>query len=486
MTSAEIGPYPLGAEAGADEPAGAEPESGTPWNPGERRSWGGNRTGNPAAPPTPPGSPTSTNGTATPVSNTSTPAGNTVAPGSAPAAGPSAGPPAAAAPQPSAAAVPVAAPGPPAAPAPAPAPAADDKKAEPEPLVDPEMLARMAPMAMMAGSALLPMIGSALSGLMGGGSGGGAAPSAGTAEDAAGGAGMTPEAQRAMKVLKALEAMYGEGEPTDPEVKKLREELGGSAGAGEGPAMVKAKRLFQANAATAFNNLDKQLATYISGLAGNNKIDKGAVRTLLKQVNAALAELGPMAYTKEGQQKVRQILTVALKAAHQIVSGGQANAGDTASAIKQLTNQYLYNILGKEMPGGVKFASASVPGGGGGGSERAQFAVKTALAQIGDPYVWGAEGPGSFDCSGLTQYAAQKAGVNIPRVADDQYRKLPRVNPGDIKPGDLIFPASSYKNGKMGHVMMYIGDGKVVHAPRTGKDVMITSLPKSYAASRFA
>lgn len=289
-----------------------------------------------------------------------------------------------------------------------------------------------------------------------------------------------------MKVLKLLEAMYGEGEPKDPEVKELREKIGGSQalGAGDGPAMIKAKRMYQATSANAFNNLDKQLYTYITGLAGSNKVDQDAVRKLLKSVNGALAELGPMAYTKEGQQKVRKILTAALQAAHKIVSGGTDNAGDTASAINQLTNQYLYNLLGKELPGGVKFDNAVSTTKG--GSERAQFALKTALAQIGDPYVWGAEGPNSFDCSGLTQYAAKKAGVNIPRVADAQFNQLPKVSPGDIQPGDLIFPATSYKNGQMGHVMMYVGNGQCVHAPRTGQDVKITSLPKSYAARRFA
>ncbi|WP_062999169.1 C40 family peptidase [Nocardia jinanensis] len=357
----------------------------------------------------------------------------------------------------------------------------EENRPEPEPLVDPETVAQMAPMAMMAGAALLPMIGSALSGLLGGGSGGGAAPAA-----AGGGTAMDPESQQAMKALKSLESVYGEGEPTDPGTKKLREKVSDTeAGSGDGPAMVKAKRLFQANRAGAFNNLDKQFVNYLSTLGASNKVDQNAIRRLLKMTNEALAELGPMAYTKEGQQKVRQILTAALQTAHKIVSGGTANNGDSASAIDQLTNQYLYNIIGKPLPGGVKFAAAAAAPVQG-GSERAQFAVKTALAQIGDPYVWGAVGPNSFDCSGLTQYAARQAGVNIPRIANDQYRQLPAVNPGDIQPGDLIFPATSYKNGQMGHVMMYIGNGQVVHAPRSGESVKITNLPRSYEARRYA
>ncbi|MEU1985868.1 NlpC/P60 family protein [Nocardia sp. NPDC019395] len=489
MTSAETGPYfPPDAEVDGEEPVDGAAGAETPVGIGVPRRWGGGpNNGAPQGMPTAPSNHAAPNTTATPVSNTApapTAAGPT--PSSAAPAGPAA-PPAPGAPvAASPATAPATAPAQPTGqppPAPPPADQGDDREADP--LVDPEMLAKMAPMAMMAGSALLPMIGSALSGLMSGGagSGGGAAPG----EEVAG-AGMTPDAQQAMKALKKLESVYGEGEPTEPETKKLREETDGSkpAGSGEGAAMIKAKRLYQNNSAGAFNNLDKQLATYITGVAGSNKIDKGAVRTLLKSVNEALAELGPTAYTKEGQQKVRKILTAALKAAHKIVSGGSANNGDAASAINQLTNQYLYNILGKELPGGVKFAASKATATAEGGSKRAQFALKTALAQIGDPYVWGAEGPGSFDCSGLTQYAAQKAGVNIPRTADEQFRKLPRVKPGDIQPGDLIFPENSYKNGEMGHVMMYIGDGKCVHAPKPGKDVTTTSLPDSYAAGRIA
>ncbi|MFI9538171.1 C40 family peptidase [Nocardia fusca] len=480
MTSAEIGPYPIEIDLVGEERDGGDAQPGDPGKPGERRTWGGGKNGSvPGAPAPPPASPPP-NVTAPPAAGSAPPAS---APAVAPAPGPAVSPPpvtAPAAPTPSSATSTAQAPPQVAAPAPAPPPARDEDRPEPEPLVDPETVAQMAPMAMMAGAALLPMIGSALSGLLGGGSGGGAAPAA-----AGGGTAMDPESQQAMNALKALESVYGEGEPTDPGMKKLRDKAADSdAGSGDGPQMVKAKRLFQANRATAFNNLDKQFVNYLNTLGTSNKVDQNAVRRLLKMTNDALAELGPMAYTKEGQQKVRQILTAALQTAHKIVSGGTANNGDTASAINQLTNQYLYNIIGKPLPGGVKFsaAAASVQGG----SERAQFAVKTALAQIGDPYVWGAEGPNSFDCSGLTQYAAARAGVNIPRVANDQYRQLPAVNPRDIQPGDLIFPSTSMKNGQMGHVMMYIGNGQVVHAPRSGENVKITSLPRSYEARRYA
>uniref|UniRef100_UPI0019157770 C40 family peptidase n=1 Tax=Nocardia sp. CY41 TaxID=2608686 RepID=UPI0019157770 len=159
---------------------------------------------------------------------------------------------------------------------------------------------------------------------------------------------------------------------------------------------------------------------------------------------------------------------------------GNATSSDTAAAINRLTKQYLYNIAGKN----YKPPTGST--GANGATGAAAKAIQVALAQLGDPYVFGAEGPNAFDCSGLMQYAAAAAGVRIPRVAADQYRTLPKVNPRDIKPGDLIFPYPFRgPNNNPGHVIMYIGNGMCVEAPRTGGHVQYRKLPSSYAAARW-
>ncbi|MFB7517609.1 C40 family peptidase [Streptomyces sp. NPDC056144] len=95
-------------------------------------------------------------------------------------------------------------------------------------------------------------------------------------------------------------------------------------------------------------------------------------------------------------------------------------------------------------------------------------AVAFATAQIGKPYVWGAEGPDSFDCSGLTQSAWTAAGRNIPRTSQEQWRLLPRVDIKDMRPGDLIV---YFKDAS--HIGMYIGKGAIVHAPRPGRNVTL-------------
>jgi cell wall-associated NlpC family hydrolase len=101
----------------------------------------------------------------------------------------------------------------------------------------------------------------------------------------------------------------------------------------------------------------------------------------------------------------------------------------------------------------------------------AQIAVNTALAQLGDPYVWGGAGPNSFDCSGLTQYAYRAAGISLPHSSSMQSRMGRPVARGNLQPGDLVFFHSP-----VSHVGMYIGNGQMVHAPTTGDVVKITNL----------
>jgi cell wall-associated NlpC family hydrolase len=113
-------------------------------------------------------------------------------------------------------------------------------------------------------------------------------------------------------------------------------------------------------------------------------------------------------------------------------------------------------------------------------SGAAQSAVDTALAQRGDPYVWGAGGPSAFDCSGLTQYAYAAAGITLPHSSLAQSRMGKAVARADLQPGDLVFfytPVS--------HVGMYIGAGKMVHASTAGQPVMVSTVDmKGYVGAR--
>lgn len=95
-------------------------------------------------------------------------------------------------------------------------------------------------------------------------------------------------------------------------------------------------------------------------------------------------------------------------------------------------------------------------------------AVEYATAQLGKPYEWGAEGPKSFDCSGLTSQAWASAGRGIPRTSQEQWKQLERIKVGDMRPGDLIV-----YNKDASHIALYIGDGTIIHSPRPGRTVSI-------------
>lgn len=126
----------------------------------------------------------------------------------------------------------------------------------------------------------------------------------------------------------------------------------------------------------------------------------------------------------------------------------------------------------------------------------ARRAVAEALKHLGKPYQWGAEGPDRFDCSGLILYSYRKAGVNrLPRVAADQYhatrdRTVARsvaVAQRGLLPGDLIFYSpNAFDYRSIGHVVMYIGNGRVVQAPSAGDVVKISPIWWSnfFAATR--
>ncbi|WP_419753375.1 C40 family peptidase [Geodermatophilus sp. CPCC 206100] len=123
----------------------------------------------------------------------------------------------------------------------------------------------------------------------------------------------------------------------------------------------------------------------------------------------------------------------------------------------------------------VAAAPAAAPNG------TAQAAVDTALAQVGDRYVYGATGPNSFDCSGLTSFSYKAAGVSIPRTSRAQSTFGAAVGKGDLRPGDLVFFYSP-----VSHVGMYIGNGQMVHASTAGKPVAVVNLDSmpSYAGAR--
>jgi peptidoglycan DL-endopeptidase CwlO len=151
-----------------------------------------------------------------------------------------------------------------------------------------------------------------------------------------------------------------------------------------------------------------------------------------------------------------------------LLAGKQATLDSLTAAQQQ---QVAANAVGA---GGTTTAVYTGPT-----NTQAGKAVAFAYAQLGKPYVWGATGPDSYDCSGLVQAAWASAGVSIPRVTYDQWAALPHISASSIQPGDLLFYEGE------GHVAMYVGDGYMIDAPQTGLDVEKIPMNTGWYAQNF-
>ena len=176
---------------------------------------------------------------------------------------------------------------------------------------------------------------------------------------------------------------------------------------------------------------------------------------------------------------VSQDAVVAKEAADKATAEAQAAVDSIAAQQEDLEKQIAdyqrqYATLTAPQQEQVSRAHAGetvpVPSGVIAPSGAAQAAVDTALAQVGDPYVWGAGGPNAFDCSGLTQYAYSAAGVSLPHSSRSQAGMGQAVSRDQLQPGDLLFYYSPTS-----HVAMYVGNGQMVHASTAGKPVQVVS-----------
>ncbi|MGW7487910.1 NlpC/P60 family protein [Streptomyces sp. NPDC054786] len=126
---------------------------------------------------------------------------------------------------------------------------------------------------------------------------------------------------------------------------------------------------------------------------------------------------------------------------------------------------------GDGLLGGVPTGSAAAAAAAQAPDPRAARAVAFAYGALGRPYVWGATGPSAYDCSGLTQAAWRSGGVALPRTTYTQISSGPRIDRSQLAPGDLVFFYSG-----ISHVGLYVGDGKMIHAPHPGAPVRIAPI----------
>jgi cell wall-associated NlpC family hydrolase len=164
--------------------------------------------------------------------------------------------------------------------------------------------------------------------------------------------------------------------------------------------------------------------------------------------------------------------------AAQEAAARRAEAAERARAEKEAREEAKKNH-GKKPPKHKPSSPGRNDNNGGGNSSggNARDAINFALRQLGDMYLWGATGPSRWDCSGLVMGAWERAGVQLPHYSAAQYEQIQHINENELRPGDLIFWATDPNDpATIHHVAMYIGNGQMVHAPRTGKPVQISSV----------
>ena len=127
-------------------------------------------------------------------------------------------------------------------------------------------------------------------------------------------------------------------------------------------------------------------------------------------------------------------------------------------------------------PTGCGADSAALPEGA------ARTAIQFALGELGKPYLWGATGPNTYDCSGLMLRAFQAAGIDLPRVSREQFSAGGHVPVRQAQPGDLLFYATDPSDpATIHHVALYMGDGRMVEAPYSGEAVRVRPVPWNYS-----
>jgi len=185
---------------------------------------------------------------------------------------------------------------------------------------------------------------------------------------------------------------------------------------------------------------------------------------IARQQESQLADVVKLRNEYEAQKKPLDELVAKLTAQEAELAAKTKQINDEIARLNAMRLR-AYGSTG----GGGELRPAPCPETYPGGA--AGVAVRTACAQIGKPYVWGSEGPNSFDCSGLTLYAWKAAGVSLRHYTKWQWSDTRAVSRAELRPGDLVFYYSD-----LHHMGMYVGGGYIVHAPHSGDRVRMKKI----------
>ena len=191
-----------------------------------------------------------------------------------------------------------------------------------------------------------------------------------------------------------------------------------------------------------------------------NLLNRASIMTQLEQENGAKVSL--VAAAEAAAQR-------ALAAAAQQQKRAKTLAAAMATKVSQIQKkENFFNSQAFQQAAAIFAKTGQYPDIHPQGRSIGVQALKWALTKLGDPYVWGAAGPGSFDCSGLVMWAYAQVGISLMHFTGDQWNEGEHISRSELQPGDLVF---FYQD--IGHVGLYIGNGLMVDAPTFGQPVQV-------------
>jgi peptidoglycan DL-endopeptidase CwlO len=245
-------------------------------------------------------------------------------------------------------------------------------------------------------------------------------------------------------------------------------------------AQAKAARDQAASAAAAADRASQEIAArkhqLIHRLAGLEHISVSLAERRQAGIEEAAREAAQRAAEKKARQEAaaeraakKKQREEAAQAAQQATQQAAQQAQSSSSSTSPSTSDPTPDPAGPADPP----PPSSDPPAPASGVARA---IAFARSQIGDPYVWGAAGPNAWDCSGLTMGAWRAGGISLPHYSVAQYTQSTPISRDSLRPGDLVFWGSSSSPSSIYHVALYVGDGMIIQAPRTGRDVEEVSM----------
>ncbi|MFG1704872.1 NlpC/P60 family protein [Nonomuraea sp. M3C6] len=195
-------------------------------------------------------------------------------------------------------------------------------------------------------------------------------------------------------------------------------------------------------------------------------LDRAATTYALEQQQGE--EVNQVTKAMDAAERARAGAKTRIDEVQKIVTDLESKRDKITKLVTKVESNLYRRAVGEAGRSGTRAVRVNLPVVGSG---KAAEAARWALTQQLKPYVWGAEGPNSYDCSGLVMAAYQRVGISLPHYTGDQWTAGRHISRSELRPGDLVFFYSD-----LHHMGMYIGGGMMVHAPQTGDVVRVASI----------